>query len=83
MRAEAAKAGLYHWEQITITLVIDEILNGKKVDYLPSRANVTFNKAPKNHKGFDRFGTNQPGFLLYIMVEMAKSKSFLFDPPRR
>jgi site-specific DNA-methyltransferase (adenine-specific) len=52
MRAEAAKAGFYHSPWGTAhphlqLLTIEEILNGKEVDYPPSRANVTFKKAPK------------------------------------
>lgn len=52
MRAGAAKGGFYQSPWGTThphlqLLTIDEILNGKKVDYPPSRANVTFKKAPK------------------------------------
>jgi site-specific DNA-methyltransferase (adenine-specific) len=52
MRAEAAKAGFYHSTWGTThprlqLLTIEEILDGERIDYPPSRANITFKRAPK------------------------------------
>ncbi len=52
MRKEAASAGFYASPWGTKhprlqLLTIEELLSGSKVDYPPSRANVTFKKAPK------------------------------------
>ena len=52
MRAEAASAGFYAspWgtqhPKIQI-LTVKELIAGNQIDYPPSRANVTFKKAPK------------------------------------
>jgi hypothetical protein len=52
MRSEAASAGFYSSPWGTThprvqLLTVNELLSGKKVDYPPSQANVTFKKAPK------------------------------------
>lgn len=51
MRAEAASAGFYssNWgEQSKIQLrTVAELLDGKGIDYPPTKADVTFKKAPR------------------------------------
>ena len=55
MRTESTSAGFYDspWgtkhPKLQI-LTIEDLLNGKTIDYPPSQANVTFKKAPK-HQG--------------------------------
>ena len=63
MRTEAASAGTYKspWREEPFSkiqiITIGELLAGKRIDYPPQRhVNVTFKKAPKELKGYERAG---------------------------
>jgi len=85
MRTEAAGAGFYdspgwrkRYPRLQI-LTIADLLGGQKIDYPPSRRNVTFKTAPKAKRSdYVRNGDSQPGLYGSVVMD-APDDSALSD----